>query len=111
MVWAQRVVDPRGPRGPFAERGLLPPCRRVATADRPDPLGRYRDCDVLERLYGWRGALRRTRRRGGPRGARARVLTPRSGLFALTERRQPRRSLTSGSASAGKSRTLAASTP
>jgi monoamine oxidase len=47
-------------RGPALVRG------GPATTHRPDPLGRDGDRDRMERLHGWRGAVRRARGGGGP---------------------------------------------
>ena len=51
--------------------------RRPAQAGRPHPLGGDRDVDLLERLHGRRGALRRARRGGGAGPALSGVALPR----------------------------------
>jgi hypothetical protein len=61
----RRAMDARVP-GRDPEHGHLAGLRPLdPSPHRPHPLGRDRDVDVLERLHGRRGALRRTRREGG----------------------------------------------
>ena len=66
--------------------GQLAACgEALREAGRPHPLGRDRDLELLERLHGRRGALRRARRRRGARPAvRVRALIAAAGaLIAL----------------------------